>query len=252
MTDHEAPIHPTEARPPSAAHPDPETWIAYAAGEATTGVEDLQDHLAHCRRCLDLVLDLNAFAAPAGPDRGVAELEKAAVWRTLRRSLQGERRGRWPAMAAIAASLVAALGLGSWTLQQRTIGRLEDRIADLSRPRADVVIRELNPGARQRGAGSADAGAANVADLGLATAPITLVLHLTEPAEYPDYRLDVLDAGGTRVWSRRGLAPSEVDSFYLSLPPHALASGRYELRLFGVDAGREDLLETYPIRLGER
>ena len=51
-------------------------------------IDRLQQHLSRCRRCLDLVLDLDGFTKPADPQSGtVADFEKAA--RALEEAAEG-------------------------------------------------------------------------------------------------------------------------------------------------------------------
>lgn len=229
----------------SAPHPSLDTWIDYHAG--TLGREEtqrLQGHLAACRKCLDLVLDLDAFADPAGPPTsGPADFERAAVWRGLEPRLA--RRG-WPRVAALAASiLLAVFGLSLWNGQQRALAELETRIVELSSPQADARILDLRPGARERSAGGAD----STTELPVDSGPITLVLNLAEPASHDGYELEIVDADGDRAHHFTGLQPSELDNFFLSLPPGSLPAGEYQLVLSGVTDGRRDLLEIYPVRL---
>jgi hypothetical protein len=56
------------------SHPSPETLTAYHAGELSAAAADaVQEHLATCRHCADLLLDLPAFLdPPADPASGLA------------------------------------------------------------------------------------------------------------------------------------------------------------------------------------
>ncbi len=226
-------------------HPSVETWIDYHAG----GVSDeegqrLQQHLSSCRQCVDLVLDLDAFAE-SRPRRSsaVGDFERAAAWRAVKGALEPRppaRVTRWPAVAAIAASLLfAAVGLS----QRSARVELEARLATLTQLQPNTVIADLRPGARERSSSGVDA----TVDLP-AAARITLVLHLEDEVDHPAYELCVVDADGTEIHRISGLAISDVGNFRLGLPPGALAAGSYELRLFGIGPNGEHLLETYPIR----
>ena len=235
---------PASASHPSAGHPTVETWVDYHADALPEAErERLQRHLAGCRQCVDLVLDLDAFVEPVVLDTpGVSDFEKAAVWRTL----AGARKtSRWPAVAALAASLLfATVGFAWWSGQRRTIQGLETRIAGLSRPQVNAVILDLIPSTVQRSAGSAEPVTVLPADAG-----ITLALHLDDSVDYPDFELAISDADGNELWRGRGFEPSEVDSFYLALPAGYLPAGEYQLQLSGLDKEQKVLLQTYPIRL---
>ncbi len=56
------------------SHPSPETLTAYHTGELSAAAADaVQEHLATCRHCADLLLDLPAFLdPPAEPESGLA------------------------------------------------------------------------------------------------------------------------------------------------------------------------------------
>ncbi len=227
-------------------HPPVETWIDYFAG-AVPGEESdgLSRHLSHCRRCVDLILDLDTFAEPsAAPAGAAADFEKAAVWRTVNRALEprpAPRVRHWPAIAAVAASILfAVVGLA----QRSARVEIESQLAELTQLRPNMEIRDLRPGARERNSGGVDA----TVDLPVGSG-VTLVLHLEDEVDYPDYQLRVFDAEGAEVDRIHGLLIRDVGNFSLGLAPGALAAGRYELRLFGLTEEREKELETYPIRL---
>ncbi len=90
------------------SHPSVETWISYYAGKAPADESNrLERHLCGCPRCVSLVLDLDIFADPSPPKAGAAaDFEKAAVWRTVKNTLEPRsvaRPRRWPATVAVAA-----------------------------------------------------------------------------------------------------------------------------------------------------
>src|SRR3954471_7094568 len=73
-------------RPDPEEHPDPETLTAYQANELSPEEDErIQDHLAVCQHCTELLLDLEEFLQP--PESGVepaADFEAAVDWRRLR------------------------------------------------------------------------------------------------------------------------------------------------------------------------
>ncbi len=258
MTDTTSTSQPTPTPHGPSDHPGVDTWISYHAGTVSSGEQKhLQQHLASCRECLDLVLDLDRFVEPAEEsDRKVSDFEQAAVWRSLQPHLAAEsapaeapvRRSAWIAIAA--SVLFATFGLSQWAAQQREIASLDARITELSRPHANTVILDLTPSSRQRNARGADVRTSMLTTAG----PVTLILNLATPVEYPDYRLEILDLAGTEVRQIDDLRMSEFGNFTLSLPAGSLASGDYDLQLYGIDTGAGDspvetLLETYPISL---
>ncbi len=235
---------------PASSHPSVDTWIDYHAGRAPAReTESLRRHLAGCRRCIDLVLDLDAFAEPSPPAAGAAaDFEKAAVWRTVKPAVDADRgvaaptrtAWRWPTIAAIAASLLFAVA----GLSQRGARiELESQVAELSRLQPNMQILDLRPGARERSLSDGDA----MVELS-ATAGAILILTPEDAAEFPAYEVRVVDAAGVEVRRVSGLEISEFGNFSLAVPPGALAAGSYELELIGL-GDLEQPIETYPIRL---
>ncbi len=237
-------------------HPSVDTWIDYHAGKVSDEeVTGLRRHLSGCRQCVDLVLDLDAFAAPPPPrDGAAADFEKAAVWRTVKRGvaspqpaprawfrLRASGATWWPAVAAVAASMFFAVtGLS----QRSARVELESRVAELTRLQPNMVIVDLRPGARERSTGGIDA----TVDLSVDAGTI-LIVTPQDAVDFPDYEIRVVDTAGSEVRRVSGLQISEFGNFNLAVPPGALAAGSYELRLFGLAEGGEEPLETYPIRL---
>ncbi len=225
------------------AHPSVESWHQYYSRQLPDAeAADLRQHLSECRQCIDLVLDLDAFADPPAAKSGVADFQQAAVWRTVKNALErpAPRARHWPAVAAVAASLLfAVVGLSQRGARIET----EARLAQLIQLQPNAQILDLRPGALERSSGGVDATVDLPAD------GATLVLHLEDEVDYPAYQLRVVDAAGVEVNRVSDLRISEFGNFSLGLPPGTLAAGRYDLRLFGLAGEREEELETYPIRL---
>lgn len=230
-------------------HPSVDTWIDYHAGKVSDAqAEELRRHLAGCRRCVDLVLDVEAFAAPSPPPAGAADFEKAAVWRTVQHAVEPRPRTvrRWPAVAAIAASLsIAALGLSAWSLQQGELNQLREQAASLSSLQSNAVILNLRPGSRERSSGSS----ITTVDLGDEPRMLVFILNLIEEVDYPDYEVRVVDSSAAEVARISELEISDLGNFQLALLPGTLGAGSYELRLFGLEGESDQQLETFPIRL---
>lgn len=236
---------------PASSHPPVETWIDYFAGDVAGGkADDLRRHLTHCRSCVDLVLDLDAFAEPATPRVGAAaDFEKAAVWRTVKHALPTGRSARarhWPTVAAVAASVVfAALGLSAWTQRQEELNQLRSQIAAFSNLQANAVVLNLRPGTRERSSG----GSAALVDLGDEPRMLVFILNLGEDVDAPAYEVRVLDSNGTEVARVPGLEISALGNFQLALMSDLFHTGGYELRLFGLEGESERQLETFTIQV---
>lgn len=128
--------------------------------------------------------------------------------------------------------------------QSGQIARLESEIAALSAPRFNVPVVDLDPaGAVARGDAAAEARKVEVpAGAGL----VTLILNPSQPPAPGSYTLEILGAGGRRVWSGGGLSPTAYDNFSLAVPRPLLPDGRYRLRL---TTGRGKLVETYEVQI---
>ncbi len=239
-----------ECLSPVGQHPPAEVWIDYfngaLSGEDANG---LSRHLSHCRQCIDLILDLDAFAEPSSQSGPTTEFEKAAVWRTVRNVMTSRSPARlrqWPAWAAVAASLcLAVFGLSYWSLQHSELNQLRTQAATFSQAPANAVIASLRPGSRQRGSG----GPAAAIAVGEEPKMLVFVLNLIDAVDYPEYEVRVFDSSDTEVARISDLELTDIGNFQLALLPGVLDIGSYDLRLFGLGEGSGRLLETFPIRL---
>lgn len=201
-------------------HPSPDRWLAYHRGQLSEDEEALlQEHLVRCRDCFDLCEAAAAFAEPAEePDAG-----------PRRRPLQG-----WLPMA-LAASLVAMVGLTAWNLRQQST------LETLRAPQPDALIFDFSAGERLPDS--------TEKTLSASTGPWMLVFHPS--AELPVYRLALHDAvAGRELWSYE-LRPDEDLALTLQLP-EGLPPGSYRLELSDGSGGRAGrVLETHLLRVTE-
>jgi hypothetical protein len=125
-------------------HPAPEKLSAYQANELSAEEDDaIQEHLVHCARCTELLLDLQRFLDPPPEDlprEGVADFETAAQWREVRRRIGEEKalpvaakRGLLtgffsPALAAVLALLLIGAAIQVVRLERE----LAEPITDLT------------------------------------------------------------------------------------------------------------------------
>ncbi|HEV3460037.1 MAG TPA: zf-HC2 domain-containing protein [Thermoanaerobaculia bacterium] len=252
------------------AHPSPETLTSYHRGELTPAAEDdVQEHLAVCRHCARLVLDLPAFQEapdPADPGLGGLDAEAEASWQTIRARLPGPstpagrhrdassaRRFAWlqpftplAAAAVLAGATVVAVPL--WIIaRQLTSPELPPETLELSTPEG------------QRGPGEAPAAPAIVHAQAAST---TLLLRLTRPQPDLRFRIELL-AGNAAGGSGAAGAPAGhtlplpavkvVDSrtLVLVLARRQLAPGRYQLRVLDAQQPAADPLGDYQLAVVE-
>jgi hypothetical protein len=227
-----------ERRTPS-EHATPGELTAYHEGTLPPPVEArVREHLAHCKLCSDLLLDLAGFADLAPPP-GVPELTDAEVdedWQALRERMRGKAaaavvpfpapvaqtparspRKRLPWRYAAAAAIVAvAVGLSSW------------RLASNSGP-----LKSFDQGQTVRGSESPGEHMS-------VNQPAEFTFY--PPESYPQYEGRILREDGQEVWKTSDVkqiaAPPPADrmvSFRIS--DNVLEPGSYQAVLLGVEDG---------------
>jgi hypothetical protein len=250
-----------ERRTPS-EHATPGELTAYHEGTLPPPVEArVREHLAHCKLCSDLLLDLAGFADLAPPP-GVPELTDAEVekdWQALRARMGAEqgnprvdekskqpgevvpirpakpevgKRERdlspWKIAAAIliaAVALIASLTvLKQWTSKPEPVSIAEFSDGD--------QLRGSSPGKLPRMTSSQEA---------------RFTFH--SPDSYPGYNGEIV-ADRTVIWQTRlgsGQTPAEPQSdlkeISFRVPSDSLEPGQYEARVFGIGVdGRRELI----------
>jgi hypothetical protein len=151
------------------------------------------------------------------------------------RALRFQRRMSF----ALAATLVLAFG---WiALQMQTNRRLTH---ELTMPRV-AEERTLTPDGT-RGVGDDFTPLSANAD-GYLLRP-----ELTEPADYHQYRAEIVDAAVNPphvIWQAPALPRHSDDTFAILVPRAFLVpGGRYRIRVYGVDGSNQELLASYSIR----
>jgi hypothetical protein len=219
-----------EALPDPGEHPDPDRLYAYQAGELTPEEDlEIQEHLAVCGLCTELVLDVVSFTAPPAPQEAEpSEFERAAGWRQLRARLDQDgffTRGRRPRhrIAAVAALfLLAVLGLSIYILQ---------------RP---ARFQTLEPLESHRG------GPSDVDDV---KPPVTLVLRSLAETSYPEYRAEIRYRSERTVRRFSRLRQNKAFEVELKLDGGDLLPGEYTLDLLGLRKGQVEKVAEYGFRI---
>ena len=177
--------------------------------------------------------------APAAPKPS----EPVAVQRAREDRREGSGRGepgrsRWLGLAAAALLLLAVGWIG---------GFVSGRVSRPPRPeeavQVAVALVELTP--LEEG----EERSSPPVEVSGAPEEVVLVLGLPAASELPEYRVEILDAQGTRLWSGGGLHPTPLGTIDLSIRRSALPAGTSRIRLF--DAERGSLLAVYELRLVE-
>jgi hypothetical protein len=232
------------------SHPTPQELAAYHAGELPPEAETrILDHLAICRECSDLLLDLAGFA-DLKPPQGVPELTDEQVeqdWQALRsrmRAGEGEGRkertaeivpirpavpvprpARWSSpWLPVAASLLAVFGFSFGLYQGVQMGKL-------SQPRWVHIVDE---GATDRGPEEGQSFSTEE--------PVMIRFNPYNPKKsYPSYEAEIVREDKGEVVKR--LPAKTIDEeLLLLIPARSLATGRYRAYLYGIDEGTKDEL----------
>lgn len=245
------------------SHPTPQELAAYHAGELPPEAEaKILDHLAICRECSDLLLDLSGFV-DLKPPAGVPELTDAQVeedWQKLRAKMGKEAPERKPAdvvpirgagpagkperayspLLPIAASLLAVLGFSFAIYQSIQVGKLERRFDEQNQPWSPAAVsldNEIVRSAEEQEVKrvSSEKGA-------------ILALYPDSELTFPAYEAEIV--GQVTV---PATPPSEDSvSIALLIPPHSLEPGRtYEIHLYGVRGTERKKVGTYQIQVDE-
>lgn len=221
-------------------HPSVETLTSYQAKELSPEEEArVQEHLAVCRRCAEIVLDFDSFLAEPSGGQEVASFEEAAEWRRLRARLREEGAApkespasflaSWKTAYTLAAVLfLAVVGLSLHTLSLRR---------ELEQPVSDLEILTLG----------VDDKRGEEQDIHEIRLPHVLELVSSAGAPYQEYRVEVRDSRGRLV---RDTSVGEGDlGFTILLPKRFLPPGNYRFELFGMREGQRELLARYDVRV---
>lgn len=233
-----------DAKRRAGPHPDLDTLVDYATDRLDEEQDErVRDHLAACRDCGTLVLDLEPLANPDAPTEGVADLELEVAWKDLRSRMEASTRAgrpapaaRWP-MALAASLLVAVVGLSTWVVQ------LQEQVADFSRPQANLPVFYVDELTRSSGSDVAEVSVPSGASY------FVLIFASAELGAHESYALAFVDAAGREVLRSSGLQLSESGGLRIGLPRDLLPAGDYLIRLSAIDGDRERALEEYRRRI---
>ncbi len=225
-----------ERRTPS-EHATPGELTAYHEGTLAPAIEArVQEHLAHCKLCSDLLLDLAGFADLAPPP-GVPELTDAQVaedWQALRARMGAEKEKdkepatvvpfptppapvparparKWrPWRYAAAALVVAAVSLFALTLI----------------PGQKLPAKQFYEGGASRGADETPVDSA---------VPRQAMVFNFYPESYPHYEGRIRQDEDV-VWKTSDVV-TKGETVLFEVPEDSLKPGRYEALLYGFNQG---------------
>jgi hypothetical protein len=215
-------------------HPSPEELSAYQANELTPEQDErIQNHLAVCQHCTELLLDLEEFLKPpVAAAEPVADFEAAADWKRLREGMapvagkpeplrakayeQPDHRylkslRMYRALAAVLGLVV--VGLSLYTV--RPPGEPEilppPRSIDFETTRGSSVVEPMK-----------------------VRLPFSLGFY--SASRYPSYRIEIVDIEGKLRYSRDTILSAGL----IPLQQGFLPPGEYEVRFSGLKDGKSE------------
>jgi hypothetical protein len=187
-------VDPTKCFP---SHPSEEILEEYVFHRLPEGLTaPLEEHLLVCHRCQDAVAETDEFVAAMR-----VAAEQTAPWKGVLPHL-ANRTDLAPIVALVILALVMV-----WKPPQETSTPVAVSLSSLRGPSP------LAP---------APAGK-----------PLRLNIDLPDLASSREYRIEVVDAGGSPVWNG---AASEIDGKLTATMPKPLRNGVYWIRLYGADS----------------
>jgi len=210
-------------------HPSVEILTAYHANELSAEEDArIQEHLASCRSCAEIVLDFDSFLAEPAGEPEVASFEVAAESRRLRERIKSESepaasRANWrhwaPAVAAVLTLVVVGfyfVAQPDWLGGDRPVTTLDAAGALRSGERFDAV-------------------------------PLSHDLVLRNPSgtSFEEYRVEFKILSTGRVVEVSGLREDRPREVRVRVPRRKLEPGRHEINLLGIRGDQEYLVGTY-------
>ena len=229
-------------------HPSPAELVDYYFGELTPEAADaLQEHLAFCRECSQVVLDMVAFSRPPEGEPAKPAVDLDREWDRLQARLEtraprpgprpvAPRTSRKLPWSLAAAFLILTLGLLGWNLN------LRNRLEETRLPSAEIAMANLAP---ERPGAERAAEAPVRVEVRPRQRKVFLLLNLGDLREFPEYRMELADAEGRALWAESGVPRQEDGTFLLEIPAEMLAARVYEVRLSGRGEGERAPLAEY-------
>jgi hypothetical protein len=113
-------------------------------------------------------------------------------------------------------------------------------------PQLNVPITDLDPKGSLRGGNEDEA---TMVRLPSGSNLFALILNITGEHNYSNYGLEIEDRRGKLIWQGRGLRKSQDNTSTIALPREMFPAGRYQLKLYGLDRERKELIQTYAVRI---
>lgn len=229
-------------------HPSVEAISSYLSRKQSADDRKmLQDHLASCRECAQLLLALSG-ALPGVPSKyeGVGEVDAEEDWRKLQARIEAEQEplvrdfphatSRSPRhlreiIYALAAVLcVVALGFSIYSLRANFEPAPKAQpifVPSATMARTADIVKKVKLGRNE---------------------DIEFVLEAPTSISFPTYRAEVRDAQG-KIVLRYSTVVRQSDGFHLTVPSTDLGEGRFEIQVRGSQNGSAPIAGRYWIEI---
>jgi anti-sigma factor RsiW len=231
----------TVASSSQAAHPKMEELIDYYRKRLdSTAAARVRGHLADCRECTALVLDLEDFVqAESSPPMPEEITEARLVARAVTWEARAEKLRKAGLMAAsLFLAISVPLGIYVWNHGLRETPEVAFLAPEVNLPLLSLYPRSALRGVRE-----------NRLEVPAGTRWVHVVLTTDDLPPAAGYQLVIVDAAGREILSLDGLRPTPVGTFSIGLPAARVPAGAYELRLFRQTAGKKALVHEYPLEI---
>ena len=229
------------------SHPAPELLVCYYTGDLAPAQSfEIRLHLAACRQCPELLLDLDRFLKPEKEGERLGEATLDTAWRDFQVRLKSAQRRAlghqfilafrsYAEHGLVAALLAAILGLSASNCSLRN---------ERKRPQPNILIESLEASRTNRGKdGPLEIRMPRDASL------FVLTLNPAGVPVYPEYQAEILDSNGCSLTLISGLKKSDSDTFSLGLSRRLLPAGTYSIRLLGVHDKQSSQIEEFIFRI---
>jgi hypothetical protein len=116
---------------------------------------------------------------------------------------------------------------------------------ELSRPRANIPIIDLDPSSSTRG----EASQTSVVRVPSGSNFFVLILNSTDEKSHSDHQIEILDQRGKLIWQESRVRKSSSNNFTIELSQQLFPAGKYRIRLHGLNRGKRELIEDYTIKI---
>lgn len=235
-----------DAQERAGEHPDLDTLVDYLAeGLDPEAEEGVRDHLAACRDCIDVVLDLEPLSTPDKAPGAVADLEIESAYRELQSRLgtpkTPSRLPSYPWALPLAASLlVATVGMSIWVGHlTQTRADLRRQVAHLSQPQVNVPVFYLDELTR-----SSESEVSEI-EVPSGAGSFVLMVSSSELDQQREYELAFFDAEGREFLRTTGLTVSDSGGLRLGLSQSVLPPGDYRIELRAAGDGESTRVDEF-------